>query len=428
MRNKGRDAAASLQSARIGASVAAMENKAGDLGFEQAVGRALSLLGVDLSAPSLDAFADPEQALQVLESKAISGDSAPLLIKVLPGLQQSSEGFGPPPADPYWLKAVSAQSSVELAPLRIVPEDPLSKAISTRCRGMEIRVEMYPCCDAPSCKDSRAFASLWLLFPGGAGAPDGVIAAEARASSQKNAEAALFPFSNALGSILGVQPCTAEPANSPLPTSEKAPRPAWTALDIARHTLRAEGPRVVLRDHKSRGPKNKAKRLLFISALLILAAGGLWYLFGRSALSGEQGMAVALFAIAALASLTAYAFFGVGRFASRYRAASNPLVVLGNDRVAVAPWVSREGAVNLRPEGRLGAAIPMFEVEGTCSVQRGDGQAVMFNTDHGLIDAVFCPSAPLASMYEHALARTLKELKHPRLTASARQRARARSQ
>lgn len=409
-----------------------MENKAGDQGFEQAVGRALSLLGTDLSAPSLDAFADPEQALQVLESKAISGDSAPLLMKVLPGLQPSSEGFGPPPADPYWLKAVSAQSSVELAPLRILPEDPLSKAMSTRCRGMEIRVEMYPCCDAPACKDSRVFASLWLLFSGGAGAPDGVIVAEARASSRKDAEAALLPFSNALGSILGVQPCTADAPDSPSPnsgsTGEKAPRPAWTALDIARHTLRAEGPRVVLRDHKSRGPKNKAKRLLFISALLFFAAAGLWYLFGRSALSGEQGMAVALFAVAALASLTAYAFFGVGRFASRYRAASNPLVVLGNDRVAVAPWVSREGAVNLRPEGRLGAAIPMYEVESTCSAQRGDGQAVMFNTDHGLVDAVFCPSAPLASMYEHALARTLKELKHPRLTASARQRARARSQ
>lgn len=395
--------------------------------FEHRLSRALSLLGMDPEQRAIDAFADPEGALCTLKSAADS----PLLFKVLPDLKAAAApGFAPLPADPLWLKAIPGQSRVLLAPLHLEAGDTVAKASEARCKSVEIRVESRPCCDAPSCKETRAFASSWVLLESIAGtAPEGLIVAEARANTPDQAVMTLRPLSNELARLLGTKLSeeggATETAAKPKALDERLPRD-WKAFEIARYTLRAEGDRIVLRDHGSRGPKNTASRMLLISAVLFLAALALWSLFARSIQNGETGSAIALFAVSALVSLAFYAFFGVGRFASRYAAHSNPLVVLGNDRVIVAPWVSRDGAVDLRMEGRFGAAIPTGEVAGSAITKRGARHIVLLSTDHGPFDAVPCSGERVAALYKNALERTLQEIKHPRTQPSARQRARNR--
>jgi hypothetical protein len=132
-------------------------------------------------------------------------------------------------------------------------------------------------------------------------------------------------------------------------------------------------------------------------------------------------------AAAVLLSLMGYAFVGVARFSARYRATSAPLVAVGRDRIVVLPWVARDGAVDTRPEGRLGAAISLGEVRAPRPRPHGDGVAVELDADHGPIDAMICPDRASADLWCAVLARVVDESRHPRAVASARQRARQRA-
>src|SRR5262249_22318297 len=122
-----------------------------------------------------------------------------------------------------------------------------------------------------------------------------------------------------------------------------------------------------------------------------------------------------------------YAFLGVARFSARYRASSAPLAAVGRDRIVVAPWVGRDGAVDARPEGRLGAAMPLGEVRAAGPERRGAAVAVELATDHGPIDAMVCPDEAAAALWCAVLDRVLDEARHPRQGATARQRARQRA-
>jgi hypothetical protein len=190
------------------------------------------------------------------------------------------------------------------------------------------------------------------------------------------------------------------------------------AAVLARFSLRTEGSRVVLRDWDSAGPRTSAARNAWIGAALMVAAAAGGYALWRA------GAAVAAGIVAALLALAGYAFLTVARFSARYRATSAPLVAVGRDRIAVLPWVSRDGAVDVRPEGRLGAAIALGEVRGASPQPRKGGVAVELDTDHGPIDVMVCPSAAAAERWCAVLDRVIDEARHPRQGATARQRAR----
>jgi hypothetical protein len=117
----------------------------------------------------------------------------------------------------------------------------------------------------------------------------------------------------------------------------------------------------------------------------------------------------------------------VARFSARYRAACAPLLAVGRDKLVVLPWVGRDGAVDDRPEGRIGAAITLGEVRGTSAKPRGDGVAVELDTDHGAIDAMVCPGEAPAALWCAAVGRVVDEARHPRQGGTARQRARQRA-
>ncbi len=97
----------------------------------------------------------------------------------------------------------------------------------------------------------------------------------------------------------------------------------------------------------------------------------------------RSGVIAATVAVAALLTLAGYAFLGVARFSPGTAPRERPLLAVGRDRLVVLPWVGRDGAVDTRPEGRLGAAIPLAEVRGAAPKPRGQGVAVELDTEHG---------------------------------------------
>jgi hypothetical protein len=282
-----------------------------------------------------------------------------------------------------------------------------------------------PCCDAPSCVEKRVRAEVWLVLEGiGKGAAaERLLVAEGRGKAGQGS--ATRTIAALLADVLGVpvEPSVeADAAALPEALGEDV-----GAAELARLSMRAEGDRVILRDWDSRGPRETAGRNAAIGAALMVAAVAAWLGLWRSLSpsgSGSSGAAIACGVLGALLTLAGYAFLGVARFSAKYGATSAPIVAVGRDRIVVAPWVGRSGAVDARPEGRLGAAIPLHEVRQAHAKARGHGVAVELDTDHGPIDAVVCSGEATARLWCGALNRAIEEARHPRQGATARQRAR----
>jgi hypothetical protein len=113
------------------------------------------------------------------------------------------------------------------------------------------------------------------------------------------------------------------------------------------------------------------------------------------------------------------------RFSYAYVATSTPLAWFADDRVVVAPWVSREGAIDTQPEGRYGAAIKIAEVERVVVDARGDEHTVKLETAHGPID-VLSSTRELCEHWAKAIEGVLPRVAAPHKKATAIMRARAR--
>jgi hypothetical protein len=193
-----------------------------------------------------------------------------------------------------------------------------------------------------------------------------------------------------------------------------------------RYTLRFEGEHLVLRDLESAGPRRGAG----LYVLLSLTLGGLavyTLLQLAEAWRTEAGSAslLGLGALSAILVLASYAMASVARFSYAYVATSTPLAWFANDRVVVAPWASREGAIDTQPEGRYGAAIKISEVERVVVEARGDEHAVKLETAHGPID-VLRSTRELCEHWARAIEGALPRVAAPHKKATAIMRARAR--
>ncbi|WP_437806077.1 hypothetical protein [Sorangium sp. So ce1078] len=415
--------------------------------FEAEVARSLRSLEADSSVPALDPLGDPAGAARALSA---DGDGAPLLLRAAPELgapQRDKEArFGPAPRDPVWLRIERGTSALRLAPLRL-------EGAAGRAGGagegtaeprdavrVEVTAEQRPCCAAPTCTRERTHVAAWLALaaparspaPARATAAQRLLVAEAQDLEPARAEALVEAVAAPLAAALRVPLETArgtEPpgAIAPRPLPEPAPAPALAAAALARFAIRSEGELLVLRDYASQGPRGSATRNAVIGAALLVAALALWIQVMRSASAGDTGIAIGVGSAAALLSLAGYAFLGVARFSSRYAARSAPVASFGPGRFVVAPWVSRTGAIDLRPEGRLGAAISAGEVHGVRVQPRGDRLAVEIETDHGPIDALLTDREDVARYWRDAMDRAVASVRHPG-GPSAKQRLRARSQ
>jgi hypothetical protein len=383
------------------------------------IARVIAALGGPADDPVVDFLVDPGAGCHAIDAIA---ERQGIVVRVAPDLTDSATAsHGPVPRAHLWVRVMRGAREVGLA-------SGGGDGWVRRAEHVAIEEHEESCCDAPACDRRRRHAAVWLVLEPIAekDAPDRLLIAEQRllvvgADEPQTALAVGARFAAALGVPLRRGRDDAVPAGGELPP---ALRPLVPADDLARFALRSEGERVVLRDWESAGPRASAARNAWIGASLLVAAAGAWYEVWRSIGADASGAAIAAGTAAALLTLAGYAFVGVARFSARYRAACAPLVAVGKDRIIVLPWVGRDGAVDKRPEGRLGAAIPLSEVRGAQAGPRANGFSVEVDTDHGRIDAMVCPSRPLAELWAMVLDRVVDEARHPRQGVTARQRAR----
>lgn len=370
--------------------------------FVGGLGRSLGLLG-GADATACDPLLDPSGAAIALDGLG-KGDS--LLLRLAPALGPPREGFGPPPRAPLWVRLTRGSQTVSTAPLAS-----LDGAREGRLRIREVLVEQEegPCCDGASCKERKTFARAWLVAEG-----QRLLVAERRAEASL-AVAAVVRVAARFADALGV-PLSSNDSGAPTDRVVDTPPPRGpvSAQELARFVLRSEGDRLVLRDHGRPGPRSLVTRHFGLAILFAVPALAAWALLARG-LAESQGTSdlVAFGAAAALFSLAAYAFFGVGRYASRYSADSLPVLALYPGRVAPLPWVARDGAIELRHDGRFGAAFPPDEVSGFVTRPRGSGVALDVEGDHGPIQLVDGLSTEVAALLAAALERAVTDVAHP---------------
>jgi hypothetical protein len=390
--------------------------------FDEGVARALAVVGAAPTDPAIDALCDPMAAAAALDAKS---QGAPLLLRAGPPLGEGSDAFGPDPAPPLWIGAAVGDAAVRVAPLML---ERAGEAARARAKRVAIATRTGPCCDAASCSHTRTHVAAWLelLEPAPASIPGRLLVAESADLDEARALARVHAVAARLARALGIPLDDADP-----PAPEALPKGAAPALlpagKLARHAMRTEEDRFVLRDHGSLGPRTTAGTKGAIGAALLVAALALWAQAARMFGQGDRNMTIGFAAAAALVTLAGYAFVGVARYSARYSARSAPLLWMGRDRFVIAPWVNRTGGVDRLPEGRLGAAIKLEELRGVSAQPRDGLTAVELDTDHGPMDALVTDDPQVASLWCEALRRTLAEVAHPSTRASARKRARERA-
>ncbi len=375
----------------------------------------IEAVGAQRDEVLVDGVTAPGAAAASLESFA-AGKHDALLLVVHPKLGGAPDGYAPEPRDPLFLRLSRGGDRVT-GRLVSVRGGAAVDAVIRRVRLERVRV---PCCEATTCELERDLVGIWLELD----RHDPVLFAEGRpfpgqpddgASDAARAMAAALEVE--LGGDAGPARVEAGGEVVELPARERG-----------RYAARSEGEHLVLRDLFSTGPRATAGRNFGVSAVVGALALAVWIPTIAFAREGATARAVAVGAIAALLTLTAYAFFGVARFSSRYVARSSPLAAFGAGRFVVAPWVGRGGAVDLRPEGRLGAAIPCAEVTGVSVAPRDAAFAVVLESDHGPIDVLAVSDERLAGALRAAIARAVELTRHPDAKPSPRQRARAKAQ
>ncbi|HEY4117883.1 MAG TPA: hypothetical protein VGM56_08510 [Byssovorax sp.] len=382
----------------------------------------VALVGAQPADPLVDGVLLPNDAARAVEAFASAADvDATLLVRVHPPVGAVEEGWGAAPVPPTLLRLARAGGALTAtrAPLRGPGDvEPARFARVVVARASE------PCCALPGCAFTRAHVEVWVELEGGAR----LLASEGRPLEGQPDDGATR-FARALAAALAV-PLEDGPTDgaSDAPRADDADEIAVaSASQLARYAARSEGDRFVLRDHAGEGPRLGASTQRVVAIGLAALAVGFWAPAVEAAIDHAGGRAAAFGSVATLLSIAAFAFSGIARFASAYAASSTPLAWFGAGRFVVAPWVSRGGAIDLRLEGQLGAAIPCAEVTGVDVITRGDdeGTSVFIDSDHGAIDVVAVGDPALAALLGKAVRRAIELAKHPSAQPSARQRARA---
>lgn len=381
--------------------------------FDAAVARALLAIGHTPDDEAQDPLADPSSSSAML---AEAPDRA--LLRGAPLLGDEAPGYGPEPRDPVWMHLEPRSLEVRTSTLRGAREDRRTLAA--------VRVERadVDCCDTPSCVNKKTRTTVTLDFEAGDGA-EGVrlVVAESLGPEDGRVVAVAKELAAYTGATL-----SGDSSASSAEAADAGTRRRPKAGALARFSMRREGARIVLRDYDDPGPRGGAGWKLLVAAILAVAAGLLWAQTVQSARAGAgTGQAIGFGALAAFITVAAYAFFGVARFAGQYVATSAPRVVVGRDRLVVAPWVSRAGAIDERPEGRFGVAIPMSEVKGVAVADRGGSFALeIVDVEHGPFDAIVSDREDVAELWCAALERSIAEAAHAAAGATPRRRAGAR--
>ncbi|MFO0616015.1 MAG: hypothetical protein U0414_25695 [Polyangiaceae bacterium] len=235
-----------------------------------------------------------------------------------------------------------------------------------------------------------------------------LVLAFAVAATEDEARAALAPLERAVASWARGEPVD--------PPAQRAPARALTMdTGAARLAWSREGEVIVLRDFANPGPARYAAAYRTTSIVSLAVAVALAGSIAIQAAAGAPvGALIGTGAVAAVLLVNAFAFFQIAGFARRYASESLALAWFGDDRVVVGPWLSRYGAVDMRPSGRLGAAIPTAEVNGVGCFDRGGAHAVEMASEHGPFEIVRAPTAALAEDIKRVTDALLETVAAPR--------------
>lgn len=379
--------------------------------FDLAAEQALRALGADPRADAIDAWSDPIGAAQ-----ALGGTGDVLVVRGATDLSGNFGATGPAPAAPSWIRIARGSADVKICSAEATCE---ARKVS------RVVVETAPLLDGSEGAVARVCLSLDRTGTGGRK----LLVGEAWARSEELAVGRLRSFAARLARAMSVPASLPGAAAEEIDEAPSEPVGHVPAGALARFALRSEGPCLVLRDFDSRGPKEGVALHMLIAAVFGAGAAGAWTMFAKSgAESGYgAGMSLAWLGGSLLLTLATVAFLGVTRFALKYKAHSAPLVSIVAGKVTVAPWVARDGALMVAPEGRFGAGIDLHEVRGVSMKERNGRFAVEVDTDHDPLDALLIDDRAIAEHLAKALHRAIDDLR-PIGGPSARQRFRARAQ
>lgn len=317
-------------------------------------------------------------------------------LRVARPLSGGEEGFGPAPGE------IAILTFGEGDAARIDCGDP-NASRDDRVAGVALREEEYAAEGRNPCRLRFSCQCVVELEASGAW-----VLAEQRAETAETARA-------------GMEALRAAVAREGEPPTGDAPAP----LPAERLQLRGEGPRVVLRDWGGETPRDGAGgygRAATALGLVTAAtgAGAAWL-----ATTPDRGLAAGLGVAAALFAVATYAFFEIARHARAYAASSAPVLALGQGRVIVAPWPDRRGAVDLKLEGRFGAAIPLAEVERVEVGEAAGGHALRLFTMHGPFDVFLTADRAEAERWRDEVASRLERMRTPGAGPSVKKLVRA---
>ncbi len=377
--------------------------------FREAVDQLRPEGEIALAAASID----PEGA-----RAALASSEGALIVELSRAAPRGAEGeFGPLPEAPIFA-LVGAEGALTLASAS-------SKATSARATGVSLRCEERAWGTGPS--SYRKCAAEIVVTLEGADDPALTFACGV-ADDERAARAELGPLASALAHRLGV-PLEGVDAAAESPAIGDA---ALTTDEAARFSLGFEGPHLVLRDRESDGPRAGAGRNKIIAAACLVPALVSLSLFAwqlRAYLadpSAGVGLVLGPLALGLVLGVAAYAFFEIARFAEKYSAESEPLAWFFDDRIVVAPWVSRGGAVDTREGGRFGTAIRTSEVTGTSIQARDERSAVVLESAHGPFDVLLTADPASAAHLASLLERTIRSVASPEKKRTALLRAQER--
>jgi hypothetical protein len=221
-----------------------------------------------------------------------------------------------------------------------------------------------------------------------------LVLAERLAPSADLARASLEPLASALRARF-VAP--ADPGAPEAPETPDAHRASGQVGLVPRFSLAREGDVIVLRDFEDAGPRGRAGRFVALAVVLLAASlGAGWLTWSTYAAVGPTTTVAGYLVSTLVLAVGAFAMSRIAAFARRYAPTHAPLAWFGDDRVVVLPWVSREGAVDRRPEGRLGAAIPIGEIDEVVLEARDGAFAVTMRGPHGPMDVATTPDRAAA--------------------------------
>jgi hypothetical protein len=349
-------------------------------------------------ARALDATVDLDGVTKALdESEALALRAAPRLDA------PTEEGFGPEPKRSRIVVIERGARSVTIDAVQkpVVAVHVSSRALAWGGWGGKAF--------------ERGAASVEIELDGG----ERLVVADVLGDDETSAKARAARLVEALETALGTTGAGATAG------AASAKNPA--ARDAApRFVLGMEGDLLVLRDFASTGPRDGAGRYRFLAiAALGLGAVAWWqFVVALRAASGLSSL-LGLAAVGVVLLVAAFAMNEIARFAAKYSADNEPLAWFSDDHVVVAPWVSRKGAVDLRPEGRYGAAIKIPEVNAVVLRDHEGKHAVMLETEHGPIDVLYADDLATAKTWRGAIERALVSVAAPTKRAIPLVRARA---